>query len=65
MNEQRYKEEHLQEYTGILTSLEAQNGRFKMELKAEDNPVLERSIEKIIEINFLKGDSYRISERIK
>lgn len=40
MNEEPYKSEHLQEYTGILTSLEAQSGRFKMELKVEDNPVL-------------------------
>ena len=55
MNEQRYNAEHLQDYTGILTSLEAQNGRFKMELKVEDNPVLKRSIEKIdssIELEF-------------
>lgn len=40
MNEHPYKVEDLQEYTGILTSLEAQSGRFKMELKVEDNPVL-------------------------
>lgn len=55
MNEQPYKVEHLQEYTGILTSPDARNGKFKMELKVEDNPVLERSIEKIessIELEF-------------
>ena len=46
MNEQPYDEKHLEEYTGILTSLEAQSGKFKMELKVEDNPVLERSVEK-------------------
>ena len=46
MNEQPYKEEHLQEYTGILTSDDARGERFKMELKAEDNPVMERWAEK-------------------
>ena len=54
MNEQRYKAEHLREYTGILTS-GISNSRFKMELKVEDNPVLERSVEKIefsIELEF-------------
>ena len=40
MNEQPYKVEHLQEYKGILTSHDTHNGRFKMELKVEDNPVL-------------------------
>ena len=41
MNEDPYKSEHLQEYTGILTSDDAQSSeRFKMELKAEDNPVI-------------------------
>ena len=55
MNEQPYKTEHLQDYQGILTSDDARSERFKMELKAEDNPVLERSIEKIessIELEF-------------
>ena len=54
MKEQRYKAEHLQEYTGILTS-QLSNSRFKMELKVDDNPVLERSVEKIessIELEF-------------
>ena len=64
MNEQPYKVEHLQDYTGILTGHENYKGTFKMELKVEDNSILERSIEEIIEINFLKGDSYRILERI-
>ena len=45
MNEQRYKKEHLQDYTGILTGEES-NGNFKMELKIEDNPVFERWTEK-------------------
>ena len=46
MNEQPYKVEHLREYTGILTSVFS-NGKFKMELKVEDNPVLkERWTEK-------------------
>ena len=55
MNEERYKAEHLQNYRGILTSLNAQNGRFKMELKLEDNPVLKKSVETIepsIELDF-------------
>ena len=54
MSEHRYKAEDLQEYTGILTS-GIGNSRFKMELKVEDNPVLERSVEKIessIELEF-------------
>ena len=55
MNEQPYKVEHLREYTGILTS-QFSNGKFKMELKVEDNPVLkERWTEKnasSIELNF-------------
>ena len=54
MTEQRYNAEHLREYTGILTS-EFSGGRFKMELKVEDNPVLKRSVEKIessIELEF-------------
>ena len=54
MNEHPYKVEHLREYTGILTS-ECSGGTFKMELKLEDNPVLERSVEKIessIELEF-------------
>ena len=55
MNEQSYDPKHLEEYTGILTSDDAHNERFKMELKVEDNPVLERSTEKIessIELEF-------------
>ena len=54
MSEHRYNAEHLREYTGILTS-EFSGGRFKMELKVEGNPVLERSVEKIessIELEF-------------
>ena len=55
MNEERYKAEHLREYIGILTSTFS-NGKFKMELKVEDNPVLkERWTEKnesTIELNF-------------
>ena len=54
MNEQPYDEKHLREYTGILTS-EFSGQRFKMELKVEDSPVLERSVEKIessIELEF-------------
>ena len=45
MNEQRYKAEHLRDYTGILTHNDTR-GSLKMELKVEDNPVLERSVEK-------------------
>ena len=55
MNELPYKVEHLEEYTGILTSDDARSEKFKMELKVEDNPVLERSVEKIeasIELEF-------------
>ena len=54
MNEHLYKAKDLQNYTGILTS-ECSGGTFKMELKLEDNPVLERSVEKIessIELEF-------------
>ena len=54
MNEHPYKAKDLQDYTGILTS-ECSGGTFKMELKLEDNPVLERSVEKIessIELEF-------------
>ena len=54
MNEQPYDKEDLAEYTGISTS-ECSGGTFKMELKVEDNPVLERSVEKIessIELEF-------------
>ena len=46
MNEQPYKVEHLQEYTGILTSDDARSEKFKMELKVEDNPVMERWTQK-------------------
>ena len=55
MSEHRYKEEHLQDYQGILTSHNRHNGTFKMALKVEDNPVLEKSVEKIessIELEF-------------
>ena len=53
MSEQQYKKEHLKSYRGILTS-EFENNGFKMELKAEDNLVLqERStIESSIELDF-------------
>ena len=55
MNELPYKVEHLRKYIGILTS-KFSNGKFKMELKVEDNPVLkERWTEKnasSIELNF-------------
>ena len=55
MNEQPYKVEHLQEYTGILTSDDADSEKFKMELKVEDNPVMERWTQKdksTIELEF-------------
>ena len=55
MNEQPYKAEHLQEYTGILTSPDARGEKFKMELKVEDNPVMDRWIQKdksTIELEF-------------
>ena len=55
MNEQPYDKEHLEEYTGILTSPDARSHTFKMELKAEDNPVFERWTEKnetTIELEF-------------
>ena len=55
MNELPYKVEHLRKYIGILTS-KFSNGKIKMELKVEDNPVLkERWTEKnasSIELNF-------------
>lgn len=53
MNEKRYDKKHLKPYQGVLTS-EVQNGRFKMELKVEDNDVLKRSekIESSIELDF-------------
>ena len=54
MNEERYKNEDLQDYRGILTSV-ARSGQFKMELKVEDNSVLERWAEKnkpTIELEF-------------
>ena len=46
MNEQPYDKEHLEAYTGILTSPDARTERFKMELKAEDNPVMKRWTQK-------------------
>ena len=55
MNEHPYKEKHLQEYTGILISPDARNEKFKMELKVEDNPVMERLTDKnesTIELEF-------------
>ena len=55
MSEHRLKQEHLQDYTGILNSYNRNNGKFKMALKVEDNPVLEKSSEKIessIELEF-------------
>ena len=50
MSEYQLKQEHLQDYTGILTSHNKNGGNFKMALKAEDNPVLQKSSE-IIESN--------------
>ena len=55
MNEQPYKVDHLQDYQGILTYHDQHNGKFKMELKAEDNPVMERWTQKgksTIELEF-------------
>ncbi len=56
MNEEPYDEKHLQEYTGILTSHNARNDRFKMELKVEDNPILKerwtKQNESSIELEF-------------
>ena len=55
MSEHRLKQEHLQDYTGILTSHDENSGKFNMMLKIEDNPVLEKSSEKIessIELEF-------------
>ena len=55
MNEHPYDPKHLQEYTGILTSPDARGEEFKMELKAEDNPVMERWTQKeksTIEVEF-------------
>ncbi len=50
-----FKQEHLRVYTGILTSHNKNGGNFKMALKVEDNPVLEKSSENIessIELEF-------------
>ena len=55
MSEYQYKAKDLQDYQGTLTSHNRHNEKFKMELKVADNPVLERSIEKIessIELEF-------------
>ena len=55
MSKHSLEQEHLQDYTGILTSHNRNNGNFKMALKVEDNPVLKGSIEKIessIELEF-------------
>ena len=55
MNENPYDQNHLMEYTGILTSPDARSEKFKMELKAEDNPVMERWTQKdksAIELEF-------------
>ena len=55
MNEHPYKAEHLQDYTGILTSSDARGGKFKMELKAEGNSIMERWTQKdksTIELEF-------------
>ena len=55
MNEQPYKVEHLQEYTGILTSPDARGEKFQMELKVEDNPIMDRWAQKdksAIELEF-------------
>ena len=61
MNERRCKPEHLRPYQGVLSS-EVQNGRFKMELKVEENPVLQRSkeIEPSIELEFIYDYSYSL-----
>ena len=55
MSKHSLEQEHLQDYTGILTSHNRNNGNFKMALKVEDNPVLKGSSEKIepnIELEF-------------
>ena len=55
MSKHSLEQEHLQDYTGILTSHNRNNGKFKMALKVEDNPVLKGSSEKIepnIELEF-------------
>ena len=61
MNERRCKPEHLRLYQGVLTS-GVQNDRFKMELKVEENPVLQRSkeIEPSIELEFIYNYSYSL-----
>ena len=61
MNERRCKPEHLRLYRGVLTS-GVQNDRFKMELKVEENPVLQRSkeIEPSIELEFIYNYSYSL-----
>lgn len=54
MSKHQLKREHLQCYKGILTS-SYNNEIFRMKLKVEDNPVLEKSIENIeygIELEF-------------
>lgn len=62
MNELPYKFEHLREYTGILTS-KFSNGKFKMELKLEDNPVVkerwsEKNVSRIeLEFHYNLGPS--------
>ena len=55
MNEQPYQLKHLREYTGILTSPDARGDTFTMEIKAEDNPIMERWTQKngdTIELDF-------------
>lgn len=55
MNKNPYHQKHLQKYTGILISPDARGEKFKMELKVEDNPVMERWTQKgesAIELEF-------------
>ena len=69
MNELPYKVEHLREYTGILTSTFS-NGKFKMELKVEDNPVVkerwtEKNVSRIeLEFYYNLGTSSSFSHHI-
>ncbi len=60
MSEYQLKQEHLQNYTGILTRHNKNGGNFKMALKAEDNPVLQKSSE-IIESNIELEFYYNMS----
>ena len=64
MNEQRYKEEHLRHYWGILTS-EVESGSFKMELKVEDNLVLQERLMKKIKSSEELEFEYDIDQSTK